>query len=90
MGFWVPALMLGFQSPVLHGSDHDIIYFEALTVLSALIYIIDNVDMHSKRLAILTDSFDTVEMFNSLRAKLPMNGILLIAASAMVQSRVKC
>jgi hypothetical protein len=86
LGFWIPMLALGFQYPVIDGSTHDILFYESLAVLSALAHVITHFGRPRMRLAVLTDSFGTVEMFNSLRAKPAVNSILLTAASLLISS----
>jgi hypothetical protein len=78
MGFWCPTTALGFQcqvDPIAHDNN----YYEALAVLSALRYALSLTDLDLSRLAIYTDNFGTVEIFNSLRADAVFNPIVLTA-----------
>jgi len=79
MGFWYPALHLGFYANTPPDIDSEFIfYFEALCVLCAL----RDTCRHSSpggRLVLYTDNHNCVDMFNTLRA-LPEHNLLLRAA----------
>lgn len=76
LGFWFPGFNAGFWSPIPEQPPHDtIFYFEALSVLSAILY---STSLHVpvKKLVVYTDNLNTVQMFNSLSALPPYNEIL--------------
>jgi len=76
MGFWYPEFEIGFYSPTPADINPRLIfYFEALCVLSALL------DAHRRsriesRFVIYTDNFNTVSMYNTLRALPAYNHLL--------------
>jgi hypothetical protein len=76
MGFWIPALMLGFQCPTT-SSKPGIFLFEALTVTCALDWCTQQVNARGKRIVIYTDNQNTVDMFNTLHAGPELNPLLL-------------
>ncbi|KAJ7634576.1 hypothetical protein FB45DRAFT_743528 [Roridomyces roridus] len=94
MGFWVPERLLGFYSPVPSEPPTDtIFFFEALCVASALRWyctnILANTDASTRfRLAIFTDNQNTVNVFNTLRAKPAYNPILRTAVDDLIKYNV--
>ncbi|KZV94633.1 hypothetical protein EXIGLDRAFT_766918 [Exidia glandulosa HHB12029] len=82
LGFWCPALNLGFTS---EHADDNIIRNESLCVLSALSWVVTR-NPKPSRIALYTDSQVSVDFFDSLKADLPYNHILL-AAVEIVMSR---
>jgi hypothetical protein len=88
LAFCSPRLLLSFQYSVSHISNHNIFFFEALAVLSALDFAIHNISPLPRRLAIFTDNTNSVDVFNSLHAKPPINPILLTAMDLLITSNV--
>jgi hypothetical protein len=85
MGFWYPALDIGFHSKTPPDPcDGLIFYFEALCVLCALL------DAHTRssvpsRFVLYTDNLNTVDIFNSLNALPEYNGILRAAVDLLYE-----
>ncbi|KAJ3924834.1 MAG: hypothetical protein NXY57DRAFT_907728, partial [Lentinula lateritia] len=79
MGFWEchDGNMLGYQCsiPDDHADGKPIFYFEALTVVSAILYAIQLPSI--LRVFVFTDNTNTVDMFHSLKAKQLYNPLLL-------------
>jgi hypothetical protein len=72
IGFWYPGLSTGYWSPVPEDPPRGtIFYFEALSVLSAIIQS-TSFGFPINKLVVYTDNLNTVHMFNSLSA-LPEN-----------------
>ena len=66
LGFWFPGISIGFWSPIPKNLPCDtIFYFEALSVLSAIIQS-TSLGFPVEKLVIYTDNINTVQMFNSL------------------------
>jgi len=96
LGFWVPSRDLGFYADGavpyppnlrLNKETGSIFYLEALTVLSAIFWV-GTLASKPRRLLIYTDSMNTVEMFNSMRANPGYNTILMEAVDALIDMRV--
>ena len=84
LGFWFPNLNAGFWSPIPESQPKDtIFYFEALSVLSAIIYS-TSLGIPLKKLLIYTDNLNTVQMFNSLSALPAYNDILKAAVDHLL------
>jgi hypothetical protein len=84
MSYFFPALHQGFQSSLPHAPPKNtIFYFEALAVCSA-IHAAYSLSHTPKRLVIFSDSSNTVDIFNSLRAHPPYNDILKSAISCLL------
>jgi hypothetical protein len=76
LGFWFPSLNAGFWSPIPEDPPSGtIFYFEALSVLSAILYS-TTLGFIVNKLVVYTDNLNTVHMFNSLSALPVYNGIL--------------
>ncbi|KAF9022426.1 hypothetical protein BDZ89DRAFT_956632 [Hymenopellis radicata] len=95
MGFWIPALDLGFSCPVEGDSMRDrIFYWEALCVLSALHWYEKSglaffaTELSPARLTIFTDNSNTVNIFDTLRALPEYNDILLTAVDIRTRSNI--
>lgn len=95
MGFWVPCRDLGFAGKTDTSSPfaHLIFYWEALTVLSALQWLISSPDYRGTagrpfRFTFRSDSSNTVDMFNSLRAQPKYNPILIAVVDLLIDSHV--
>ncbi|KZV86173.1 hypothetical protein EXIGLDRAFT_596596, partial [Exidia glandulosa HHB12029] len=84
LGYWCPAQKLGFAA--VH-ADHSIIRNESLCVLSALQWAA-SLSPKPARIAIYTDSQVSVDLFDSLKAELPYNQILLSAVEIMMSQSV--
>jgi hypothetical protein len=92
LGFWVPARRLGFYAdgavpypPNLRLNEEtgSIFYLEALTVLSAIFWV-GTLARKPHRLLVYTDSMNTVDMFNSMRAEPGYNTILMEAVDTLI------
>ena len=81
LGFWVPKLSSGFIGDVVLGNDSTFNIFlnEAITILAALHWS-SSLCPTPTRLAIHTDSLNSFNIFNSLRASDAYNLILMSAA----------
>ena len=86
MGYWSPKTCEGFVCAVSPLSRNGIFFFEALTVLSALSHVCESTSFKPHRLAILTDSLNTFDMFNSLHALPAYNPILITATDLLICS----
>ncbi|KAJ3751962.1 hypothetical protein EV360DRAFT_89206 [Lentinula raphanica] len=90
MGYWIPELLLGFYSPIpVERSAHPIFFFEALAVLSALVWYGSSMRSDSSlsgrlRLVIFTDNTNTVDIFDSLSARPDYNFILQAAVDELI------
>ena len=79
LGFWFPGFCAGFWSPIPEDPPKNtIFYFEALSVLSAIIHSTSFTNPVHK-LTIYTDNLNTVHMFNSFSALPAYNEILKAA-----------
>ena len=91
--YWFERRSVGFYSPAPMNLPTDtIFYLEALCVLSALTHAVITKDPYSKIL-IYTDSHNTVDIFNTLRAAPLYNAILqalLMPVRAAAASFVSC
>ncbi|THH05851.1 hypothetical protein EW146_g9790 [Bondarzewia mesenterica] len=89
LGFWCPLRWEGFMSPLPsppQGTE-TIFWFEALTVLSALIYA-TTLDPPPTTLAIFTDNLNTVQIFESMSAHGAYNLILLSAIEQLIEHHI--
>jgi hypothetical protein len=89
MGYWSPQTCEGFVCAISPNSRNGIFFFEALTVLSALSHVCESVSPKPHRLAILTDSLNTFDMFNSLHALPAYNPILITATDLLLRSGIQ-
>ena len=84
LGFWFPGLNAGFWSSVPEDPPKDtIFFFEALCVLSAILYS-TSFGFSISTLTIYTDNLNTVQMFNSLSALPAYNEILKAAVDHLM------
>jgi hypothetical protein len=84
LGYWFPGLCVGYWSTIPEDPPKNTIYyFEALTVLSAIIHS-TSFGFPVTKLAIYTDNLNTVQMFNSLSALPAYNGILKMAVDHLL------
>ena len=89
MGYWSPQTSEGFACAISPDSRNGIFFFEALTVLSALTRVCESVSPKPHRLAILTDSMNTFDMFNTLHALPAYNPILITATDLLLASGIQ-
>jgi hypothetical protein len=88
MGFYYPSLFLGFQAKVPFAPPKDtIFFFEALSVCSA-IHHAATLPSVPQRLTIASDNTNSVNVFNTLRAKPPYNSILKSAIDVLIQHHI--
>ncbi|EJD45972.1 hypothetical protein AURDEDRAFT_63761 [Auricularia subglabra TFB-10046 SS5] len=88
LAFYCPPLEIGFQSdlperPPLEGPESEIFYDEALAVCSAIDWAA-SLTPRPKRLAVFSDSDNTVSMYNTLRAKPAYNGIIMHSVNTLL------
>lgn len=86
LGFWSPSHSAGFFSP-LQNDTHTIFYNEALCVLSALAWAV-RLSPRPRKIAIHTDSLNTVEIFHSLKAEDGYNDLLMSAVTMLLDFHV--
>ncbi|TFY82031.1 hypothetical protein EWM64_g1982 [Hericium alpestre] len=89
LAFWSPHHARGFISehPPAPVDTETIFWYEALTVVSALDWAC-SLPQKPNRLAIFSDSLNTVQMFNSLRARPHYNDLLLYACRTLLLHRI--
>ncbi|KAF5379704.1 hypothetical protein D9615_005677 [Tricholomella constricta] len=92
MGFWSPSRNMGFHSAINERDQCDktkgIFYFEALAVTSALLWAAQ-LQPAPRRVVIFTDSLNTVDIFDSLRASPRYNPFLITAVDLLIRFRVQ-
>ncbi|KZV92827.1 DNA/RNA polymerase [Exidia glandulosa HHB12029] len=81
LGFWSPDRLLGFHTS---RPDPSILFNESLCVLSALVWASAQ-EQRPARLAVFTDSLDSVWMFRKLKAGPLYNPILLTACDLQLR-----
>ncbi|KAF8813433.1 hypothetical protein BYT27DRAFT_7084629 [Phlegmacium glaucopus] len=89
MGYWSPKTCEGFRCAIPSSTRNSIFFFEALTVLSALSHVCECASPKPHRLAVLTDSSNTFNMFNTLHALPAYNPILITAADLLLASKIQ-
>ena len=89
MGYWSPRTCEGFVCAVSSSTRHGIFFFKALTVLSALSHVCESPSPQPRRLAILTNSLNTFDMFNTLHALPAYNPILITAVDLLLASNIQ-
>jgi hypothetical protein len=88
MGFFFQHSRQGFQSTLPHAPPKDtIFYFEALAVCSA-VHAAVSLSPRPKRIIVFSDNSNTVDIFNSLRAKPPYSEILKSTISCLLDHSV--
>ncbi|KAF8835231.1 hypothetical protein BDN67DRAFT_476349 [Paxillus ammoniavirescens] len=88
LGFFLPTLNTGYQCALpLSPPDNSIFFFEALAVCS-VIHHVASMPSPPRRLAIYSDSTNTVDLFNSLRASHPYNNILISAIDVLLHNQI--
>ena len=89
LAFWVPQLSSGFvgDTVVNDNTSFNIFLNEATAILAALHW---SASFHPapSRLAVHTDSSNSFDIFNSLRASGPFNTILMSAASIRIDHSI--
>jgi hypothetical protein len=86
MGFWYPTSKDGYYaSTPVNVPSNVIFYFEALSVLSAIVNVQTKAPRGSKIL-IYTDNTNTVDIFRSLRCLPPYNHLLKQAVDVLIQN----
>ncbi len=91
MGFWVPRIACGFicPTPDLPEDDKVIFFFEALCICAAIHWVADTLSPElRKRVTILTDNTNTVDIFNSSSSLTDYNPILKSAINVMVSHSI--
>jgi hypothetical protein len=84
LGFWFPDFDVAFWSAIPEDPPKDtIFYFEALSVLSAIIHS-TSVCSKVNKLVIYTDNLNTVQIFNSLSALPAYNEVLKSAVDHLL------
>ena len=84
LGFWYPGLSAGFYLSIPEDPPKDsIFYFEALSVLSAILHS-TTFGFPINKLIIYTDNLNTVQMFNSFSALSAYNKILKSAVDHLL------
>ena len=84
LGYWFPGLSAGFWSVIPDDGPKDtIFYFEALSVLSAIIHS-TSFGFPISRLTVYTDNLNTVQIFNSFSALPVYNDILKAAVDHLL------
>ena len=95
LGFWFPGLSAGFWSTIPEDPPKNtIFYFEALSILSAILHS-TSFRFPISKLTVYTDNLNTAHMFNSLSALPAYNEILksavnhlMVDANNIIQLRV--
>ncbi|KAG1785995.1 uncharacterized protein HD556DRAFT_1248919 [Suillus plorans] len=88
MGFWYPSLNLGFWSNLPSCSPVENIFFhEALCIVSTIHDTVTHLPQH-RRLAIFTDSLNSVYLFNSLSGGPGYNHLLMNVAEMILTFQV--
>ncbi|THU77583.1 hypothetical protein K435DRAFT_877665 [Dendrothele bispora CBS 962.96] len=77
LGFWFnwSGNNFGFQHVIDH-LTHGIFFYEALSVLSALVFATGSLSPSPRHIVIYTDNMNTVDMFNTLKATPDHNTLL--------------
>ncbi|KAG1884228.1 uncharacterized protein F5891DRAFT_971247 [Suillus fuscotomentosus] len=88
LGFWYPSLNLGFQSnlpecPLVK----DIFFYEALCIVSAIHDAVTRLPKNG-RLAVFTDSLNSVYLFNSLSGGPGYNRLLMYVVEVILAFQV--
>ena len=89
MGYWSPPTCEGFICAISSDTHNSITSFEALTVLSSLRHVCKSTFQNPHCLAILTDSSNTFDMFNTLHALPAYNSILITATDLLITSGIQ-
>jgi hypothetical protein len=87
LGFWVPLHSAGFFSPLTDGSK-TIFFNEALCVVSALHWA-TRLSPRPRKVAIHTDSLNTVEIFHTLKAEHDYNPLLMLAVTLLIKCNIQ-
>ncbi|KZV79148.1 hypothetical protein EXIGLDRAFT_581905, partial [Exidia glandulosa HHB12029] len=84
LGFWIPDQLIGFFA---RRDEPSIIFNESLCVLSALDWASAQ-EPRPARIAVFTDSLDSVHMFRSLKAGPLFNPIILASCQLQLERSV--
>ncbi|KAI0314248.1 hypothetical protein OF83DRAFT_1064160 [Amylostereum chailletii] len=89
LGFWSPQAGQGFAStlPPTPNTEDTIFWYEALCVLAALSWAAALPQVPSK-LLIYTDNLNTVQIFDSFKARAGYNDLLFRAAEILMASHI--
>lgn len=90
MGYWLLDKCIGYYSSVPNRvTEGQIFYFKALCVLSAIHHVIDVLcGPPTSRILILTDSYNTIIIFNALRCLHHYNPIFINAAEICIATGI--
>ncbi|KAF5376292.1 hypothetical protein D9615_008534 [Tricholomella constricta] len=92
MGYWSPSRNMGFHSAINERDQRDktkgIFFFEAMAVTSALLWAAQ-LQPAPRRIAIFTDSQNTVDIFDSFRASPRYNPFLITSVDLLIRFRVQ-
>ena len=85
-GFWCPPLNFGYHAPTLPAHNQASIFFhEAFAVACAIHWACCLPDKHPRHLLVSSDSSNTIDTFNTLRAHGLYNEILKFAVDLLMQ-----
>jgi hypothetical protein len=88
LGFYFPSTLLGYQAPLPCSPPKDtIFFFEALAVCSA-IHSAASFSHVPKKLTIFSDNTNSVDIFNTLRAKPVYNHILKSSVDVLIAHHI--
>ena len=87
LGFWYPAGNIGFVHPInVTTPTPGIFYHEALTVVSAIYWLVHNLLIHpGSQLAAYTNNTNTIDMFNSLCGQPLYNPLLITVVELLLK-----
>jgi hypothetical protein len=88
LGFWSPNLLFAGQYLSDSQPTRDIVYLEGIAVLCALSCASSLPHRPHIRIAIFTDNFDIVDIFNSLKASPVYNPIIMTASDILLSSAI--
>ncbi|KAJ6463625.1 hypothetical protein C8R47DRAFT_992587 [Mycena vitilis] len=90
MGFYIPALAVGYQAELPNGllDTLKIFFYEALCVCAA-VHHASTIMPRGSRLTVYTDSSNTVDIFNSLKALPAYNDILKSAVDVQLARAIE-
>lgn len=91
MAYWIPTRVCTFAADCGRtppGLEDNSFWFEALTVLAALEWVVEHISPPPRRLAIYTDNLNTVQMFESHRALPDFHELLLRACDLLIATDI--
>ncbi|KAH7886009.1 hypothetical protein F5I97DRAFT_1808542, partial [Phlebopus sp. FC_14] len=87
-GFWFSSINLGFQAPIQESERAEaIFYHEALAVCAAILEASSFIPFGG-HLAVFTDNFNTVQLFNSLSALPPKNWTVMRVSDVVTSHQI--